>query len=327
MKEKEQTFFCIRPQFFRRRRAIKKIIEDKGFNIIQTKVVWLNKLDVGMLYGHEEPSPYFNASLEYMTCGFSEVGVIEGEDVIAKFSDLTGDIHISKECKIGTLRHTFGPKKPVLYKGFNYFLNPLHRSRTKEESERELKLFQMLVSRPTTVIVSDMIEKLHKDKNLQCVFENHIKKVVAFGINLCERFGGNREIVELSCWLHDIASLKTGVKHEHQIVGAQDAKRILSKLGCNNELILHVQECIQSHRGSVLLRHLSKESEIVCAADGLANLSYPPLLFFFAFGIKNLGFEDGIESINKKVKSSFKKIPEFAKPDAAPYLDWWKKLE
>ncbi len=323
----EQTFFCIRPQFFTKRKAIKKIIEDNGLPIVQTKVIWLTESDIRALYGPEEPSPYFDASLEYMTCGFSEAGVIEGEGVVAKLVELTGDVHIPRDCNTNTLRWMFGKRNPICFKGFDYYLNPLHRSHDKLEAASGLNLFRQLDHRSLTTIISNMVQKLHRDKNLLCVFDHHIKSVVALGRDFCERFGGDKEVVELACWLHDIASLKTDSKHEHHTMGAREARRILRMLGQNDDLIIRVQECILSHRGSTPAQHMSKEAEIVCAADGIANLSYPPLLFFFAFSIKGLGFAEGMESVQRKVRSSFKKIPEFAKADAAQYLEWWREFE
>lgn len=322
---KEQTFFCIRPQFFTRRKAIRKIIKDSGLLIVQSKVVWLTESDVRVLYGSEEPSLYFDVSLEFMTCGFSEVGIIEGDRVIHRLSKLTGETHIPMDCEAHTLRRIFGKKRPIRFKGFDYYINPLHRSCNDLEATRELNLFQELSLRPLTTTISDMIQKMHRDKNLLCVFEHHIKKVVAFGGHLCDKFGGNKEVVELACWLHDISSLKAGSKHEHHLKGAKEAARILRLLGLRDDLTAQVQECIRSHRGSVVVQHTNKESEIVCAADGIANLSYPPLLFFFAFGVKGLGFAEGLESIQRKVRSSFKKIPEFAKAEATQYLDWWNE--
>ena len=81
----EQTFFCIRPQFFTKRESIKKVIRDNGLPIVQTKVVWLTESDVRILYANDEPSPYFDASVKYMTDGFSEVGIIVKENAIANF--------------------------------------------------------------------------------------------------------------------------------------------------------------------------------------------------------------------------------------------------
>ena len=58
----------------------------------------------------------------------------------------------------------------------NYYLNPLHRSKTKAEAKREVALFNdQLVGRTSTQILSDMLLKLHQDKGLECVFNHHIK--------------------------------------------------------------------------------------------------------------------------------------------------------
>ena len=297
----EQTFFCIRPYAFEKRGFIKKMITDAGSKIKNLKILWLTPNDLSVLYGHEEPSVYFDACTNFMTNGFVEAGVIEGKNAIEKLINLVGNTHIPNESKSNTIRAIFGKTDPINFNGLDYYLNPLHRSKTKAEAKREVALFNdQLVGRTSTQILSDMLLKLHQDKGLECVFNHHIKLVVEKGIELAKEFEGDKEIVELACWLHDIASLTSSNKHNHHIEGAKKAKKILLYLGYDYGIIKNVMHCIETHRGSYPLIKMTKEAEIVCSADGIANLSYPLLLCYYAYGRKQLNFEDGTKKSKKK---------------------------
>jgi len=322
----EQTFFCIRPYCFEKRDIIKKLINDKGFNIKKDKPVWLTEKDLRVMYAHEEPSTYFDACVHFMTHGFAEVGIIEGEEVISKLVKLVGHTHIPNQNDANTLRRIFGEEEPISFNGFDYYFNPLHRSSSQEEAEREIALFWTLYNRPPVETISNMMHKLYKDKNLECVYHHHIKLAVRVGLELCEEFGGDKTVVELACWLHDIASLKSGTKYEHHIEGMEGAEDILKILEYKTDVIRSVKHCIQTHRGTVPLAQMTKEAEIVCAADGIANLRCPPLLYFFAFKIKDMEFNEGMKSIKQKLENSYNKIPHFAKEKAKQDYEDWSKL-
>jgi len=323
----EQTFFCIRPYIFEKREMIKKIISNSELVIKESKIIWLAQDDIRVIYEHEEPSAYFDANLYFMTKGFSEAGIIEGEDVMSRLIEVASSTHIPSESGPTTLRAIFGKTNPVDFNGFNYYLNPLHRSCTKQEVEATTSFYWNTLKKRTPVeIISDMMWKLHYDKNLECVYEYHIKMVVQIALELCDEFGGDKKVVELATWLHDIASLKSNKKHEHHIEGANDVEKILKLLGYGNEIIQNVKYCIQSHRGSKALAKMTQEADIVCSADGLANLHYAPLLYFFAFKIGRLGFIEGIEKIKRKVESSYMKIGNFAKYKAKTDYEAWKNL-
>lgn len=323
----EYTFFCIRPYIFEKREEIKKMITDANLEIKSTKILWLTPNDLRIIYGHDEPSNYFDASMHFMTTGFVEVGVVEGEDVIDKLLELASDIHIPSQSKVGTIRATFGKTHPVNFNGFDYYLNPLHRSRTRTEARKEVSLFNdELSTRTPFKILSDMLSKLYQERQLKCIYNHHIKLVVKIGLELAEEFDGDKEVVELSCWLHDIASLINGNKYNHHIEGARKAEKILPYFGYNPEVIRNVMHCIETHRGSYLVEKKTKEAEIVCSADGIANLSYLPLLCYYVYKCKQLCFEEGVKEIRKKIESSFVKISEFAKPKVRGMYTEYLKL-
>lgn len=323
----EQTFFCIRPYVFDKREIIKGLITKSGLKIKSSKNLWLTNFDLRVIYGHEDPSDYFNACIHYMTNGFVEAGVIEGKNAIQRLVELAGETHIPSQSRINSLRAMFGRAEPEIFNSFAYYFNPLHRSRTETEAKREIKLyFDKIESRDSVVIISDMIKKLYSDKDLECVYEHHIKLVVEIAVKLCEEQGANKTIVELAAWLHDIASLKNSSKYEHHLEGANDAGVILKILGYDDNIIKNVQHCIKTHRGSNPLKQMTKEAEIVCSADGLANLRCAPLLYFFTFKIRELDFSEGIKKIKRKVESSYAKIANFAKDEAKIDYEIWQKL-
>jgi nucleoside diphosphate kinase len=322
----EQSFFCIRPYAFPEREAIKRVIRAYGLTLRETKIGWFSPSDIDALYGHEKPSIYFDACCEFMTNGLVEFGIVEGDQAISVLKTLAGMSHIPAENSPDTLRAQFGKAVPIEFRGVPYYFNPIHRSSDHIEAARDIALFRRLETISTAEMISRMMLHLHEVKNLACVFHHHITEVVSIGRVLTEKYGGNRDVIELACWMHDVSTLKIGNKLNHHIEGAREAGEILSIFSCDVDTIRSVQHCIRSHRGPLEEEPMSLDAEIVCAADGLANLSQPSLLYLFAFGVKKLSFEVGIESIRKKVARSYCKIPDFLKDEALEYLSLWKRL-
>ena len=61
-------------------------------------------------------------------------------------------------------------------------------------------------------------------------WENHIKHVVNEAVNLATLYGADKEIVEISALLHDVAQLKKiGPKEGHNVRGAEIAEQMLLK--------------------------------------------------------------------------------------------------
>jgi len=64
-------------------------------------------------------------------------------------------------------------------------------------------------------MILEMAEKRRWD------WKTHILSVVDTGNKLAEKYDADSEVVELSCWLHDITKMKGGEK-EHNIKPALD---------------------------------------------------------------------------------------------------------
>jgi len=135
----------------------------------------------------------------------------------------------------------------------------------------------------------------------------HVFPVVRYGKLLASKLRADKEVVELSCWLHDLTRIRGDVKNHH-ITSSIEAEKILKALGYDDEKIYKVRGCIYAHRGSVKVVKKNIEEEIVACADSMAHFEFAIILFYSAFGRKKLSLEDGTEWISAKIERSWKKI-------------------
>lgn len=143
----------------------------------------------------------------------------------------------------------------------------------------------------------------------------HIKAVEENAEFLADRLGNvDKEVVVAASWLHDVASVtKKEYYEEHHIYGAQIAEEILKEKKYPEEKIPLVKNCILNHRGSVLKEKLSKEEQIVADADAISHFDQVPSLFYLAFEVKGLSYEEGLEFVKGKLKRSYNKLSDESK--------------
>lgn len=129
-----------------------------------------------------------------------------------------------------------------------------------------------------------MIEKVKQIVEKECAdldyfdYKYHLLPVVEYAAKLAEICDVNKEIVELSAWLHDIGRIKFGARN-HELTGAAEAERILKQFGYSDEIIEQVKHCILAHRGSGSIQPQTMEAKVVATADALAHFDmFLPLL-------------------------------------------------
>jgi len=66
-------------------------------------------------------------------------------------------------------------------------------------------------------------------------YKYHLLPVVEYAAKLAEICDVDKEIVELSAWLHDIGRIKFGARN-HELTGAAEAERILKQFGYSDAL-------------------------------------------------------------------------------------------
>lgn len=98
-----------------------------------------------------------------------------------------------------------------------------------------------------TDTVCNIVKQEHlKDSNPfgKQSFEYHVVIVVKFALELADKLGADKEIVEIAAWLHDYAAVAGMDFEEHHIHGAAEAEKILLSLDYPREKIEKVKECI-----------------------------------------------------------------------------------
>lgn len=154
-----------------------------------------------------------------------------------------------------------------------------------------------------------LIEEQSKiyDKTQNCeigqTWRFHLLPVITRAVELAEKYGADRSVVEVAALFHDYANLVDYANSkEHHILGAKMAEEILQKDGYNQDFIDKVKACIENHRASVVREKYSIEEICVADADAISHLdSVVELICWRAY----LG--EDIMTANNFVKNKIKK--------------------
>ena len=142
-------------------------------------------------------------------------------------------------------------------------------------------------------------------------FVFHFVPTVECAKKLADELGGDKEIVTIAAWLHDIGSIIYG-RQDHNITGAKIAEKKLKELGYPAKKIIKVQKCILNHRGSLQNRRESIEEKIVAEADVMSNFDNITGIFRAALVYENLNQIEARDSVIKKLENKWKQL-HFAK--------------
>ena len=132
----------------------------------------------------------------------------------------------------------------------------------------------------------------------------HTQDVVKIALILAEKEGADKEIVEISAWLHDIGTTDKRAKIiTHHIYSAKMAQNLLKELNFESKKIEQIVRCIKEHMGPIpgffgdmlkvegkrwdfLPRPSTKESKVLYDAD-MINLCGPfGITKIIMFGVK-----------------------------------------
>lgn len=138
-------------------------------------------------------------------------------------------------------------------------------------------------------------------------FKYHFIPTVEYAQKLCDKLGGDKEVVTLAAWLHDSGSLRHG-RTDHHKTGAKIAEEKLRGLSYREEKIELIKKCILHHRGSQESKRESIEEKIVAEADALSNFENLAGLFKAAFIYEGLDQEKARISVLNKLEKKYKKL-------------------
>ena len=124
---------------------------------------------------------------------------------------------------------------------------------------------------------------------------------------LTNELGGDKEIILLAAWLHDIGSMVYG-RDNHHITGAKIAEEKLKELNYPLEKIELVKKCIINHRGSQQNNRNSIEEQIIAEADVMCNFDNIAGLFKAALVYENKNQQEARDSIREKLTRKWSQL-------------------
>lgn len=138
-------------------------------------------------------------------------------------------------------------------------------------------------------------------------FVFHFRPMVKYAVELAEELEADKEVVEISAWLHDIGSVVHG-REDHHLTGAKIAEDKLKELNYPTERIEMVKNCILNHRGSQNNNPRSLEEKIIIDADTLSNFDNIPGIFKAAFIYEGLTQGEAKEAVRKKLENKWNQL-------------------
>jgi len=163
----------------------------------------------------------------------------------------------------------------------------------------------------------NIVEEIKKFVEIECrkptskygfePFENHFVPMVEWAEKLSEELGGDKEVVLVAAWLHDIGSIIVGRK-DHHLTGAKIAEKKLVELDYPKIKIELVKKCILNHRGSRNDERESLEEKIVAEADVISNFDNIEGIFKAAFSYENKNQQEARRAVLEKLERKWKQL-------------------
>jgi len=138
-------------------------------------------------------------------------------------------------------------------------------------------------------------------------FVYHFEPMVKWAEKLSDELGGDREVILIASWLHDIGSIIDG-RENHHLTGARIAREKLSELRFPENKIQLVEKCILNHRGSRNDQRKSLEEKIVAEADVISNFDNIEGIFNAAFVYENKTQTEARQEVLNKLERKWKQL-------------------
>ena len=138
---------------------------------------------------------------------------------------------------------------------------------------------------------------------------HHIRSVVKYSKMMAEQLKADKEVVEISALLHDIAKIQDrSLWDEHHEHGAKIAQQILDELDYPPLKIEQVKQCILSHRGSIDIPRKTKESQCLADGDAMAHFNTIAVMFRIALVLEQMNVENANKWVLGKLNRSWMKM-------------------
>ncbi|MGM5480727.1 MAG: HD domain-containing protein [Nanobdellota archaeon] len=138
-------------------------------------------------------------------------------------------------------------------------------------------------------------------------FPFHLVPMVDYAEKLSDELGGDKEVILIAAWLHDIGSIMYG-REDHHITGVKVAEEKLKELHYPTEKIELIKKCILNHRGSQQNGRESIEEKIIAEADVLSNFDNVAGIFKAAFVYEHKSQGEAKDSVRQKLERKWKQL-------------------
>ncbi len=143
------------------------------------------------------------------------------------------------------------------------------------------------------------------------LYEQHVKYVYQYVILLSDNKNVDREVLELSALLHDIAMTDIHLdRSKHNEDGTVIARQLLEKLNYPEDKIALVTKCILNHSNKRKDYRTTVEEQILVNADGLSHFDTIDSLYALARDVMNLNEEETLNFIKEKLTKDYNEISD-----------------
>lgn len=141
------------------------------------------------------------------------------------------------------------------------------------------------------------------------IYIEHIQYVYKYVLLLSENKKVDREVLELSALLHDIAMTdKSLERSKHNEYGAIIAEQLLRDNNYSEDKIQFVKKCILNHSSKRAEYRTTEEERILVDADGLSHFDSINNLYSLAHNVMELNDEDSLKFIQDKLTRDYNEI-------------------
>lgn len=168
------------------------------------------------------------------------------------------------------------------------------------------KMQQEIINRSNT-----FEEQTRGTKDEYNIYREHIQYVYKYVVLLSENKNVDREVLELSALLHDIAMTDRSLdRAKHNEYGSAIAEQLLRENNYPEDKIQLVKKCILNHSSKRAEFRTTEEERILVDADGLSHFDSINNLYSLAHNVMGLNDEDTLNFIKDKLTKDYNEISE-----------------
>jgi len=174
-----------------------------------------------------------------------------------------------------------------------------------------------MITKKIYLIVMKIVDEVKKFVEEECKkptskygfepFEMHFKPMAEWAKKLADKLGGDKEVILVAAWLHDIGSILEG-REDHHLTGPEIARKKLSELGFPEEKIQLVEKCILNHRGSQGRARETLEEQIVAEADVISNFDNIVGIISSALNYENKSEKEAKQEVLEKLTRKWNQL-------------------